>query len=135
MEIPTRDVRILFVCSRNRLRSPTAEALYSSIPGLLAASAGTDLQAERRVSSELIDWADVVFAMESRHRKALSKAFPEPMKKKRAIVLGIRDDYAFMDPDLCSVLRQRVDGHLGFDSLAVARAGPALPRSPPKPTP
>ena len=60
--------RVLFICSQNRLRSPTAEQVFSSWPGLEVASAGLNTGAETPVSAELIDWADLVFVMEKSHR-------------------------------------------------------------------
>ena len=35
-------MRILFVCSENRLRSPTAEVIFSEYDGVEAVSAGTN---------------------------------------------------------------------------------------------
>lgn len=32
--------RVLFVCSRNRRRSPTAEHVFRNVPGIETASAG-----------------------------------------------------------------------------------------------
>jgi predicted protein tyrosine phosphatase len=120
-------LNLLFICSRNRLRSPTGEALYASVEGVRAASAGTAPDAEERVSSEWIEWADVIFAMESRHKKSLLKAFPHAMKNKRVLVLNIPDDYDFMDPQLCSFLRTRVDALLGIDSTSSPSNPPSAP--------
>ena len=33
-------MRLLFVCGRNRLRSPTAERVFAAVPGVEAESAG-----------------------------------------------------------------------------------------------
>jgi predicted protein tyrosine phosphatase len=127
-EAYTHGLRALFICSRNRLRSPTAEALYRHVPGISAASAGTAADAEELVDAELIEWADVVFAMEGRHKKSLMRSFPHAMKSKRVVVLGVRDDYDFMDPELCRLLRSRIDGLLGIDSLALTQS-----QDPPQP--
>ena len=59
-----RPVRVLFVCSRNRRRSPTAEAVASAWPGVEAVSAGTAPDAEARVSGDLIRWADRIVVMD-----------------------------------------------------------------------
>ena len=40
MEAP-RPLRVVFVCTQNKLRSPTAEAVFSRHPGWQVASAGT----------------------------------------------------------------------------------------------
>jgi predicted protein tyrosine phosphatase len=48
----------LFVCSQNRLRSPTAEAVFSAYPGIKAISADTSTDSDVPVSGDLIEWAD-----------------------------------------------------------------------------
>lgn len=59
--------RLLFICSENRLRSPTAEAVLSEYDGVEAIGAGTNADAETPVSADLIEWADIVFVMEKVH--------------------------------------------------------------------
>lgn len=46
--------RALFVCSRNRLRSPTAEEWFAGWPGIETDSAGVAPDAESVVSREQI---------------------------------------------------------------------------------
>lgn len=108
-------LRVLFVCSRNRLRSPTAEAVVADWPGVEALSAGTAPDAEAPVSADLVAWADVVVAFESRHRRRLQSAFGPLLRDRRLVVLGVPDDYAFMDPALVRLLRQRLPGVLGVE--------------------
>jgi predicted protein tyrosine phosphatase len=55
---------ILFVCSQNKLRSPTAEQVFAEWPGIEVSSAGTNNDAENPLSTELIEWADILFVME-----------------------------------------------------------------------
>ncbi|RXH58482.1 cellular communication/signal transduction [Granulicella sibirica] len=64
------------------------------------------------VSADLIEWADIVFPMEGAHLRRLNWRFPVQMRQKRAIVLNIRDDYDFMDPDLIELLRSRLRTHI-----------------------
>lgn len=59
---------LLFLCSRNRLRSPTAEQVFASRPGVETASAGLASDAEEECSAELVAWADIIFVMEKAHR-------------------------------------------------------------------
>ena len=100
--------RALFVCSQNRLRSPTAEEVFSSLPGIECASAGTDDLANVPLDPELIAWADAIYAMETVHRNRISKKFKKYLNGKRIIVLNIPDDYAFMQPALIAVLQRKV---------------------------
>ena len=64
-------LNVLFLCSQNLMRSPTAEALFREHPDLDVRSAGTDFDARTALSRDLIEWADLVFVMETRHRNIL----------------------------------------------------------------
>ncbi|MFM6139549.1 MAG: low molecular weight protein tyrosine phosphatase family protein [Sphaerospermopsis kisseleviana] len=85
--------KLLFLCSQNKLRSPTAEAVFSEYPGLEVESAGLDKTAEIPVSTEAIEWADIIFVMEKSHKSKLSKNFQPFLKDKRIICLDIPDEY------------------------------------------
>jgi predicted protein tyrosine phosphatase len=106
--------RVLFVCSQNQLRSPTAEEVFSSYPGIECASAGTNRDAITPLSPELVSWADVIFVMEESHRNKLSSKFRHLLVNKRVICLDIPDEYEFMDPDLVRILKAKVPGLLGI---------------------
>jgi predicted protein tyrosine phosphatase len=105
-------IRLLFICSQNRFRSPTAESVFSSVPGVQAASAGLNHDAPTTVTGDLLAWADVVFVMEKNHLIRLNKRFRPQTRGKEVHVLGIRDLYEYMDPELVTVLEQRVRGYL-----------------------
>ncbi|MFC3653111.1 low molecular weight protein tyrosine phosphatase family protein [Dyella humi] len=99
---------VLFICSQNRLRSPTAEQVFADWPGIETQSAGLGNDASTPVSSELLAWSDVIFVMEKAHRNKLSKKFGHHLGGKRIICLDIPDEYDFMDPVLVQLLRQKV---------------------------
>ncbi|MBC6983804.1 low molecular weight protein tyrosine phosphatase family protein [Caulobacter sp. 17J80-11] len=99
---------VLFVCSQNKLRSPTAEQVFSTWDGIETLSAGTNADADTPLTGELVEWADVIFVMEKTHRSKLSQRFKRHLKKARVICLDIPDDYAFMDPELVRILEARV---------------------------
>ncbi len=101
-------MRILFVCSENRLRSPTAAAVFSEFEGVDAISAGTNKDCECPVSGDLIEWADAVLVMENSHRNKISKRFRDLLRSKKLAVLEIPDIYEFMDPMLIALLKVRV---------------------------
>jgi len=101
-------MKILFVCSENRLRSPTAAAIFSEYTGVEAISAGTNSDADTPISGDLVEWADVVLVMEKSHRNKVAKKFRSLLKNKRLAVLDIPDDYEFMDPQLVQLLKHRV---------------------------
>jgi predicted protein tyrosine phosphatase len=101
--------KLLFLCSRNHWRSPTAEALYQNDPRVVVRSAGVSALAKRRVSEQLLRWADLVLVMEAEHKKKLREDFPEVFHELRVEVLDIPDDYEFMDPDLIELIRSSVE--------------------------
>ena len=101
-------MNVLFVCSRNRRRSPTAERLFDGHPTVRALSAGTAPDAEARVSVDLLRWADRVVCMERRHAKTLRRDFGPHLTDVRVVTLGIADDYEPGDPALVRLLRARL---------------------------
>jgi predicted protein tyrosine phosphatase len=103
---------ILFVCSQNRLRSPTAEQIYAGRSDIEVSSAGTNHEADNPLSTELVEWADLIFVMERTHRNKLQKRFRKALGGKRIVCLDIPDEYEFMDPDLIRLLEARLARHL-----------------------
>jgi len=103
---------VLFICSQNRLRSPTAEQVFASWEGIETASAGTNNDAESPLTAELVSWAQLIFVMERVHRDKLSKKFREHLKEQRVVCLDIPDRYGFMDPALIELLEAKVAPHL-----------------------
>lgn len=99
---------VLFICSQNRLRSPTAEQVFCSWPGVETSSAGLSNGAENPVTPELLEWADIIFVMEKVHRSKLSAHFKEHLKSARIVCLDIPDNYQFMEPALIELLMARV---------------------------
>lgn len=103
---------ILFVCSQNRLRSPTAEQLFADHPAIEVASAGTNSDADNPLTPELVRWADLIFVMEKTHRNKVQKRYRADLRNARIICLDIPDDYAFMDEGLIQLLKAKVPRHL-----------------------
>ena len=103
---------VLFVCSQNRLRSPTAEQVFASWEGIDAASAGLNNDAETVVGPELLGWAHIIFVMEKVHRQKLRKQFGPYLNGKKIVCLDIPDEYGFMDPELVTLLKAKVPRHL-----------------------
>lgn len=103
---------VLFVCSQNRLRSPTAEQVFSRRRDIEVESAGTNHDADNPLTHELVAWADIIFVMEKAHRAKLQKKFRASLKGARVICLDIPDDYAFMDPELVRLLEAKVPRYL-----------------------
>ena len=102
------DIKLLFICSRNQWRSPTAEALWRQMPGYTARSAGTSPNAKKTVTPTDIRWADVIFVMEAKHQNRLKARFTRMLTHQTIHVLDIPDEYGYMDPELIEELQVSV---------------------------
>lgn len=104
----TVEKKVLFICGKNRLRSPTAEHVFSQKPGFEVASAGVDRDADERVSGYLLEWADIVLVMEKSHLVKLRKQFGRYLNKQRVVCLDIKDQYEYLEPELVELLERKV---------------------------
>ncbi|MFB9994135.1 low molecular weight protein tyrosine phosphatase family protein [Deinococcus oregonensis] len=107
-----RPLRVVFICAQNKLRSPTAEAVFRAGYDWEVASAGTNRDAETPLSRDLLEWADVAVCMEKRHRDVLRQKFRGTLPDDRILTLGIPDEYDYMDADLVTLLKRLVPGRL-----------------------
>ncbi len=98
-------MKLLFVCSQNKLRSPTAEKYFKSL-GYETRSAGTSQKAIHPIDSKDIKWADTIFVMEPKHEHQLKAYFSNAIKYKKVIVLNIPDDFKKHDPKLIELLKK-----------------------------
>jgi len=104
--------KLLFICSRNRWRSPTAEKIFDGLDGIQARSAGTEAGARIKVTAGHIGWADFVFVMEKKHLRRLQEKFADELTDKRIVCLNIPDDYQYMQPELVALLESLVTPYL-----------------------
>ncbi|HEV2840034.1 MAG TPA: protein-tyrosine-phosphatase [Chthoniobacterales bacterium] len=100
--------KLLFVCSRNRFRSLTAEKLFEGSSLYQVRSVGTQPGARIVVTEGHLGWADTIFCMEKSHVNRLKRKFPEALHGKRMFCLHIPDAYEFMHPDLLDELRAKL---------------------------
>ncbi len=103
-------VKLLFLCSRNEIRSLTAERILTSMPGCQVRSAGTEPGARVRVTAGLLGWADMVFVMEGKHQARLRQRFPDAIRGKTIICLHIPDEYTYMEDALQDALWASLSG-------------------------
>jgi predicted protein tyrosine phosphatase len=101
-------LRVLFICSRNRRRSPTAEAVFRGREGLETASAGLAPDSEEIVTPETLAWADLIFVLEKDHRARLQRRFAAHIRHAGVVCLDIPDRYGFTDAALIRRLEARV---------------------------
>ncbi len=103
---------LLFICSRNQWRSPTAEEVWRKYPDINARSAGTSPKARKTVSSSDIRWADIIFVMEQKHKNRLKAEFTRMLEHKPLYVLDIPDEYQYMDEELVKELELSVGAYI-----------------------
>ena len=104
-------LKILFVCSRNKRRSLTAEKIFAGETAWQVRSAGTEEGARIKVTAGQLGWADVLVVMEKRHKERLRQKFPDALAGKNCVCLFIPDDYEFMEPALIELLREKMSVH------------------------
>lgn len=105
-------MNVLFICSRNKWRSATAETIYQNHALHQVRSAGTSASARIKVSSKLINWADLIFVMEKEHKNRLQENFRSEIQGKELIVLEITDNYQYMDEELIAEIESKVSPYL-----------------------
>jgi predicted protein tyrosine phosphatase len=104
--------RVLFLCRHNRMRSPTAERIFSKRQDLEVRSAGTAPDALVRVNAQMLDWADTIFVMDDQQHRSLRRRFPGHGALERLVCLEIPDEFTFLQPELIALLESRTAGHL-----------------------
>ena len=107
--LPIRKLKLLFVCTINRMRSATAHKIYENDFRFEVKSAGTDEAANTVLSVELLNWADSIVVMEKHHRNFIRKHFPEIYRKKKIVCLYISDIYGYMQPELIEILKIKIE--------------------------
>jgi predicted protein tyrosine phosphatase len=105
---PVPVTNVLFLCSRNRRRSPTGERIFADREGIETDSSGLAPDAEVAVSLDQLQWADLVVVMEKKHRSALTRRFGRHLARTRVVCLDIPDRYDFMDPELVILLERKM---------------------------
>lgn len=104
-------MNLLFICSRNQWRSPTAEKIFRS-QWCKTKSAGTAASARIKVNEHHIKWADLIFVMENKHRQITNEKFTGSLNDKQIVVLDIADEYQYMDEELIEILKSSVQSYL-----------------------
>jgi predicted protein tyrosine phosphatase len=99
---------VLFICGKARQRSPTADQIFANTPGWETDSAGLSADADVPLSAEQVEWATHIAVMEKRQLTRLRKAFPKLVSGRKLVLLDIPDTYAFMQPELIELLKQRI---------------------------
>lgn len=107
-------MNILFVCSKNKWRSRTAEKIFQNQQLHKVLSAGTDSDAKVKLTEKTLQWADLVFVMEKKHKDIIKQKFKENYSSKKIIVLDIPDEYEYMNEELVLLLKTSVSSYLNI---------------------
>ena len=104
--------KLLFVCSQNKFRSPTAEVIFANYPGIETLSAGTNNDAIAPISGDLIAWTDIVLVMEKHHKNKVSKKFGNQLGNRRLVVLNVPDNFEYMQEELVQLLKAKLPRYI-----------------------
>jgi predicted protein tyrosine phosphatase len=102
---------ILFVCGRNRWRSPTAQRLYANDSRVIARSAGVSGSSTHQISAADIEWADLILVMEDEYASWIRRNF-RALRLPPVKSLGIADEYEFMDAELVELIQNGVEPYI-----------------------
>lgn len=102
---------ILVLCGRNKKRSRTAEFIFKNDPRFNIRSAGLSPKSERKISENDLNWAHLVFVMETEQRAKIWTQYRH-LELPNIEVLHIPDDYEFMDEELVEMLTDRINNSL-----------------------
>ena len=104
----TTPLKLLVICTANRLRSKTLEAMLAQTPGFEVRSAGTHPHAHGRpITRTDLAWADRVVIFEPFHRRELLRRFVTLARTKPIVDFAIPDEYPAFDPALIAFLKER----------------------------
>jgi len=120
-------LRVLFVCTQNKVRSLTAEHLYRERPDLDVRSCGTAAFAKNQLTEEVMKWADMVFIFDELQAEAIDKKFGKDAFGKEIISLGLADVYQYKSESLVLKLTAKIEPYLGRPNAksAVIKRRPA----------
>jgi len=104
----TERPNILVVCGRNKKRSRTAEHIFKNDSRFNIRSVGLSPKSNRKISEKDLNWADLVFVMETEQRAKIWEIYRN-LELPKVEILDIPDDYEFMDEELVEILTDRIN--------------------------
>jgi predicted protein tyrosine phosphatase len=104
---------ILVVCGRNKKRSRTAEYIFKNDNRFNIRSVGLSPKSERKISENDLNWANLVFVMETEQRAKIWGLYRH-LDLPDTEVLNIPDEYEFMDDELVEILTDRMNVKLNI---------------------
>lgn len=117
-------MRLLFICSHGRHRSVTAARLYAE-QGHQTRSAGCHPGAARPVTLADLEWADHIYVFERNHRNRLRSQWPTVYHAKSITCLYIADEWDAHDPELISLITERMAPMTDSETMPVTNPIPS----------
>lgn len=105
-------LKLLFICSKNKWRSLTAEKILDGFNRYAVRSAGTERDARIKVTAGHIGWADLIFVMEKSHQRRLQARYADILANKRVVCLNVPDDFGLIDPTLIDLLKAQLTPYI-----------------------
>lgn len=99
---------ILVVCGRNKIRSKTAEYLFRNDDRINIRSVGLSPTSSRKINHQDFEWASLILVMENKHKSRILKTY-ENIKMPKILVLNIKDEYQYLDHELCEILKTKIN--------------------------
>jgi len=107
----TERPNILVVCGRNKKRSRTAEYIFKNDDRFNIRSVGLSPKSNRKISENDLNWANLVFVMETEQRAKIWELYRH-LELPTIEILNIPDEYEFMDEELVELLTDRINDTL-----------------------
>ena len=104
-----KKLRVLFVCTQNKVRSLTAEHLYRERQDLEVRSCGTAAFAKNQLTEEVMKWADMVFIFDELQAEVIKQKFGKSAFGKEIISLGLADVFQYKSESLVLKLTAKIE--------------------------
>ena len=111
-------LNFLFVCSKNKWRSATAETIYRNDSRINVRSASTSSTARKKISERDLNWADLILVMEHHHQTIITKKY-KYLDLAEIIVLNIPDQYQYLSPELIEMLQLSIEAILSSGKFEI----------------
>ena len=98
---------VLFVCSAGMLRSATAAHLAHREFEWNTRCAGIEPYAVQPIHQNTVEWAQLIFCMESKHFEFIKAHYPKNIQQ-RCVILDIPDNFSYRDMELEAMLRNKL---------------------------
>lgn len=102
---------VLFVCGKNKWRSPTAERMYHKDPRIEVRSAGMSEKSRHPISNDDVAWADLILVMESGYKTRILGLFRD-LSLPKIENLDIPDEYEYMNEELIELIEEKVEFYI-----------------------